>query len=361
MATMVLLARAGRPVRRVGRRHRHRRLNRQGALRDLGVAGSHRGDRRASPRRDAQGLRQAVQHPGDEADSGVVRELGANNLWGQLVEEHDQTPGNGREPPRDGIPSGSWPGRRSQESAWRASSAVCFSCPDRTLPALLWGAVFGVFGFFLPDLLVKNKAQHRSDAIRKALPDSIDLLTISVESGLAFDAAMAQVARNTDGPLAEEFTRVLKEIQIGSGRSDALRALSERTDVEDLQVFLNSMIQAEKLGIPIADVLRVQAGEIRLKRSQRIEEQAMKLPVKMVFPVMFCIMPCDLHRDPRPGSPEHCRRLQLVVTRIRGASDIGEANSGIRGLCQLLCSWHAHAEGRRGDPSMSPVESPIMG
>lgn len=161
----------------------------------------------------------------------------------------------------------------------------------RTGPALIWGLAFAAFGFFLPDMLLVNKAQHRSDLTRKALPDSLDLLTISVESGLAFDAALAQVARNTEGPLAEEFTRVLKEIQIGSSRSDALRALSERTSVEDLRIFLNSMIQAEKLGIPIAEVLRVQAGEMRIKRSQRIEEQAMKLPVKMVFPVMFGIMP----------------------------------------------------------------------
>lgn len=157
--------------------------------------------------------------------------------------------------------------------------------------AVLWGAIFGVFGFFLPDLLLINKAQHRSEAVRRALPDSLDLLTISVESGLAFDAAMAQVARNTEGPLADEFARVLREIQIGSGRSDALRALSERTDVEELQAFLNSMVQAEKLGIPIADVLRVQAAEIRLKRTQRIEEQAMKLPVKIVFPLLLCIFP----------------------------------------------------------------------
>lgn len=157
--------------------------------------------------------------------------------------------------------------------------------------ALLWGVGFGVFGFFLPDLLIINAGQNRSAAVRRALPDTIDLLTISVESGLAFDAAMAQVAHNTDGPLAEELTRVLKEIQIGSGRSDALHALAERTDVDDLRIFLNSMIQADRLGIPIADVLRVQTSEMRTKRSQRVEEQAMKLPVKMIFPLMFCIMP----------------------------------------------------------------------
>ncbi len=183
--------------------------------------------------------------------------------------------------------------------AWKMIAAVGFGAlvggmlllSGRFLPAILWGAAFAVFGFFLPDLLIINKAQHRSEAVRRALPDTIDLLTISVESGLAFDAAMSQVARNTDGPLADEFTRVLKEVQIGSSRSDALRGLSERTDVDDLQIFLNSMVQAEKLGIPIAEVLRVQTREIRIKRTQRIEEQAMKLPVKMVFPVMFCIMP----------------------------------------------------------------------
>jgi tight adherence protein C len=161
----------------------------------------------------------------------------------------------------------------------------------RGIQALLWGLAFGVLGFFVPDLVLRQKADSRSEAIRRALPDSLDLLTISVESGLAFDAALAQVAHNTDGPLAEEFSRVLKEIQIGSSRSDALRALSERTTVDDLRIFLNSMIQAEKLGIPIAHVLRIQSSEMRTKRSQRIEEQAMKLPVKMVFPLLFGIMP----------------------------------------------------------------------
>ena len=154
------------------------------------------------------------------------------------------------------------------------------------------GVALGVLGFFLPDM---QTARHGKSTGRrpssKALPDSLDLLTVSVESGLAFDAALAQVAQNTDGPLSDEFRRVLKEVQIGSSRSDALRALADRTDVEDLRIFISSMIQAEKLGMPIAEVLRVQAGEMRIKRSQRIEEAANKLPIKMIFPILFCIMP----------------------------------------------------------------------
>ncbi len=162
---------------------------------------------------------------------------------------------------------------------------------DKPLWALIWGAALGVLGFFLPDIRLHDKAKERSKAIQQALPDSLDLLTVSVESGLAFDAALAQVAQNTDGPLSDEFRRVLKEVQIGSSRADALRALADRTDVDDLRIFIGSMIQAEKLGMPIAEVLRVQAGEMRIKRSQRIEEAANKLPIKMIFPILFCIMP----------------------------------------------------------------------
>jgi tight adherence protein C len=183
--------------------------------------------------------------------------------------------------------------------AWKAILAVALGSlvaavlvfSGRTAPALLWGIVAAVLGFFLPDLRLYDLAKARSKAILRGLPDSLDLLTVSVESGLAFDAALTQVAQNTDGPLADEFRRVLKEIQIGSSRSEALRALGDRTDVEDLRVFISSMIQAEKLGMPIADVLRVQANEIRVKRSQRIEEAANKLAIKMIFPILFCIMP----------------------------------------------------------------------
>ena len=127
--------------------------------------------------------------------------------------------------------------------------------------------------------------------MRRALPDSLDLLTISVESGLAFDAALQQVADKTTGPLAAEFRRTLQEIQLGTGRTDALKAMAERTKVEDLKYFVTALAQADRLGIPIADVLRVQAGEMRTKQTQKAEESAAKLPVKIIFPVLFCIMP----------------------------------------------------------------------
>lgn len=156
---------------------------------------------------------------------------------------------------------------------------------------LAWGGAGLVLGFLIPDLLLTRQVDARTEAIRRSLADSIDLLTVAVESGLAFDAAIAQVAQNTDGPLAGEFSRVLHEIQIGSSRADALHALADRTEVEELRVFLNSMVQAEKLGIPIAEVLRVQTAEMRTKRTQMIEEKAAKLPVKIVFPVMLGIMP----------------------------------------------------------------------
>jgi tight adherence protein C len=146
-------------------------------------------------------------------------------------------------------------------------------------------------GYFLPDIYVSRAAQDRQKSIRRALPDTMDLLTISVEAGLAFDAAMSQVARQTEGPLAEEFFRVLQEMQIGLGRTDAFRAMAERTDVDDVKTFVTALVQADAFGIPIANVLRIQAKEMRLKRSQRAEEQAQKVPVKILFPLIFCILP----------------------------------------------------------------------
>ncbi|MGZ4625945.1 MAG: type II secretion system F family protein [Kineosporiaceae bacterium] len=150
----------------------------------------------------------------------------------------------------------------------------------------------GLLGWLAPSLWLYQVAYDRSQRVRRELPDALDLLTISVESGLAFDAGLAQVARRTTGPLAQEFFRVLQEMQIGTGRVQAMRALADRTDVPELRSFVGAMIQADAFGIPISGVLRVQAREMRVKRSQRAEELAQKVPVKILFPLIFCILPC---------------------------------------------------------------------
>lgn len=183
--------------------------------------------------------------------------------------------------------------------AWKMLGMFIGGAAGFFLPLLLgnvlWAILFGVggavLGYFAPNLILYQKAYDRSQRITNDLPDALDLLVISVESGLGFDAALAQVARNTEGPLAEEFFRVLQEMQLGTGRADAMRALADRTDVADLRGFITAMVQADAFGIPIANVLRIQAREMRIRRSQRAEEQAQKVPVKILFPLIFCIMP----------------------------------------------------------------------
>jgi tight adherence protein C len=149
-----------------------------------------------------------------------------------------------------------------------------------------------VLGYMAPNFYLYQLGYDRTDKIKRALPDALDLLTISVESGLGFDAALSQVARNTHGPLAEEFARVLQEMQIGLGRAAALRALGERTHVPELKGFVSAMVQADALGIPIGQVLRIQSSEIRVKRRQAAEEAAQKVAVKILIPLVFCILPC---------------------------------------------------------------------
>lgn len=157
---------------------------------------------------------------------------------------------------------------------------------------LVASVLFGLLGWAVPSLWLYQTAYDRSDRIRRELPDAMDLLTISVEAGMAFDAAVAQVARKTTGPVAQEFTRVLQEMQIGTGRVQALRALADRSDVPELQSFVGAMVQADAFGIPVASVLRVQSKETRTKRSQRAEEAAQRVPIKILLPLIFCILPC---------------------------------------------------------------------
>ena len=156
---------------------------------------------------------------------------------------------------------------------------------------ILFALTFGAAGFFLPDVWLYNTALKRQEQIQRTLADALDMLTISVEAGLAFDAALSQVARNTEGPLAAEFSRILQEMQIGKGRSEAFRAVLDRTNVEDLRTFVNAIAQADAFGVPIANVLRTQAKEMRQKRKQSAEEKAQKVPVKIVVPLVICILP----------------------------------------------------------------------
>jgi tight adherence protein C len=148
-----------------------------------------------------------------------------------------------------------------------------------------------VLGFFGPDAWLSRKVEERRAAMQRSLPDVLDLLVISVEAGLGFDSALARVVSTVPGALTEEFFRMLQETRVGVSRRDAMRHLMERSDLDELRSFLLAMMQAEAFGVAIARVLRVQADEMRVKRRQRAQEKAFAAPVKIVFPLVFCIFP----------------------------------------------------------------------
>lgn len=145
--------------------------------------------------------------------------------------------------------------------------------------------------YFLPDLLIYNKGVKRQQEIELELPNTLDQLLISVEAGLGFEVAMARAGGYGEGALAQELMRTLQDIQVGRPRQEAYEALAQRSSVQDLKSFVRAVIQADKYGIGIAKVLRTQAKQARVKRRQRAEEKAMKLPVKVLFPLLLCIFP----------------------------------------------------------------------
>jgi tight adherence protein C len=146
-------------------------------------------------------------------------------------------------------------------------------------------------GFVAPDSMLNRRVDERQKEILRTLSDTLDLLTISVEAGLSLNAAIAQVVQNVPGVLSSEFARMLQEIQLGVPRADSFRNLAERTDVEELNSFALAMIQADVFGVSIASVLRTQAQQLRIKRRQRAEAKAQQTPVKIVFPLILCILP----------------------------------------------------------------------
>jgi tight adherence protein C len=158
-------------------------------------------------------------------------------------------------------------------------------------PAALVALAMPALLFALPDLRLSSRATERQRAIVQSLAETLDLMTITVEAGVAFEASMVRAAQSSTGPLADELTRTMQEVQVGAPRAQALRDLATRCDVEDLTTFVSAIIQAERYGVPITRVLRVQSAELRDKRRQRAEEAAMKIPAKVILPLAVCILP----------------------------------------------------------------------
>lgn len=156
---------------------------------------------------------------------------------------------------------------------------------------IVFTAVMAAIGFMFPIYWLGNKIKQRKKLIFRALPDAIDLLTISVEAGLGFDQALQRVTEKWDNELCREFKRVLSEMRLGKIKRDALREMSYRCDVQELNVFVASIIQADQLGVSMAKVLRIQADQMRIRRRQMAEELAHKAPIKMLFPMVFLIFP----------------------------------------------------------------------
>lgn len=150
---------------------------------------------------------------------------------------------------------------------------------------------FALLLYVTPDVLVAARAKERQRDILFALPDSLDQMTICMEAGLGFEAAMARASQSNTGPLAQEMFRTLQDVQVGVSRPDALRTFAERNDVPDLRHFVTAILQAEHYGVPISHILHSQAAELRLKRRQRAEEAARKLPIKLLFPLVVFILP----------------------------------------------------------------------
>jgi tight adherence protein C len=156
---------------------------------------------------------------------------------------------------------------------------------------LLITGVFAFIGFFMPQLLLQSRITSRQNEIRKSMPDALDLLTICVQAGLGFDAAMSRVAEKWEDALADEFDRSLREIQLGNVRRVALRNMADRIGISEMTSFVAAIIQSEQLGVSMAKVLRIQSDQMRTRRRQLAEEKAQQAPVKMLFPMALLIFP----------------------------------------------------------------------
>ncbi|GIV66117.1 MAG: type II secretion system protein [Bellilinea sp.] len=156
---------------------------------------------------------------------------------------------------------------------------------------ILFAFLFGGLGYMFPQLWLSSKISRRQKEIRKAMPDALDLLTICVEAGLGFDAAMSKVSEKWESQLSFAFARTIQEIQLGKVRREALRDMAERIGIPEMTSFVAAVIQSEQLGVSLAKVLRIQSDQMRVKRRQRAEEEAHKAPLKMLIPMALLIFP----------------------------------------------------------------------
>lgn len=156
---------------------------------------------------------------------------------------------------------------------------------------LLLGATLGVVGFLLPDMIATSRTRTRRESMQRQLPDALDIVAVSVEAGLGFDAALAKLGEHLQGPIVEEFSLVLGELRIGESRTVALRRMAARVDLPEVNAVVNSLVQADQLGSPLGKMLRVQAEESRNRRQVAAEERAMKAPIKMLIPTVLFIFP----------------------------------------------------------------------
>ncbi len=169
--------------------------------------------------------------------------------------------------------------------------AFWYASTNPGLKSVLAGTVVTAVAYFTPELLLYSRGKERQKLIELELPDTLDQMTIAVEAGLGFESAMARAGKNGKGPLAQELVRTLQDIQVGQSRREAYLAMADRTTVTDLRRFIRAVVQADVYGTALGDVLRTQAHQMRLKRRQRAEEKAMKIPVKVIFPLILCILP----------------------------------------------------------------------
>lgn len=172
-----------------------------------------------------------------------------------------------------------------------AAFGICLVSSAPIMQILMYTAGLTLAGYLVPVFWLKNRIKKRQKIILKTLPDAIDLMTISVEAGLAFDGAMQRVAEKWDNALSNEFARAIAEMRVGKAKRDALKELVARTGVADLSTFVASIIQADQLGVSIAKVLRIQSEQMRIRRRQRAEEQAHKAPILMMIPLVFLVFP----------------------------------------------------------------------